>query len=242
MASTVLITGANRGLGLEFVKQYIQDHWHVIACCRNPNEAKELQKLATIHPALKILKLDVCDDQEIVQLTKILSGIPIDILINNAGIAGEDHLSVETVTTEEMVKVFLTNTVGPLQTSKALFPNLMLGNLKIIANISSRLGSIAQNTYKIDNSTPNNTYRVYYPYRASKVALNMVMKTLSLEWDQHGIRVLLLHPGWVKTDMGGSNAPIETKTSVGGLRKVILEKSAHKDSMYHTHEGAELPW
>lgn len=241
MSHTALVTGASRGLGLEFVKQYAQDQWNVIACCRQPTQAKELQALSIDYPSVKIIKLDVCNDKEISQLAKILSGIPIDILINNAGILGKAYTSIETVSKKEMMEVFLTNAIGPLQIAKVLLPNLTLGALKTIVNISSQLGSITFNTQKIDPSltTP---YKGYYAYRASKVALNMLMKTLSLEWYSKGIRILLLHPGWVKTDMSGPRAILDTTVSVKELRKVIIEKSSLDDAMYHTFEGEELPW
>lgn len=233
---TVLITGANRGIGLEFATQYAQDKWKVLACCRHPEEAKALHALAKDHPLLSILRLDVCDQDEISRLAADLASTPIDLLINNAGVLGmpgNDRNSSETVrevTPNDMLHALKTNAIAPMQMAKAFVGHLEQGKMKTIASLSSQMGSIAL------------CEGGYYAYRMSKAALNMGMKCLGQEWAPKQIRVLLLHPGWVKTDMGGPQAPIEKHRSVKGLRTVILEKSQDSRGQFFDYQGKELPW
>src|SRR5262245_31651614 len=180
---TVLITGANRGLGLEFTRQYAADGWHVIACCRDPKEAPELKKLkAEVHA------LDVTSQESIDHLAKTLNGKPIDVLINNAGTHG-DRRSFGETDIALWKQIFAVNTIAPYQVLAALLDNVVAGAQKKVVNISSKVGSIG------DAPGGGN-----YAYRSSKTALNMVMVNAAHELKNHGITILLIHPGWVQTD------------------------------------------
>lgn len=229
--NTVLVTGANRGIGLEFVKQYAKANDKILACCRAPEKAVALQELSKAHPSITILPLDVTDPQSIKALAEQLKNETIDILINNAGIYGESKQQLGHVPTESFEKVFLTNAVGPFKMVEAFVEQVSKSKLKIIVSISSILGSIQE-------SDSTNTYA----YSASKAALNKIMRCLSVDLRNKGIGVLTMHPGWVKTDMGGPNAQVDVTTSVAGLRKVILQ-NAHKNSgAFYSYTGEEIPW
>ena len=240
---TICITGANRGLGLELARQYLENGFRVIATCRLPESADELKKLQQKHDEhLLIHALDVCSQHSITQFAQTVD-TPIDILINNAGIpAGTrgqfnfppvDALSVEQ--TENMIsrwqQVLHTNTIAPLMLSMALLKNLEKGKEKKIVIISSRMGSIE------DNDTGKS-----YLYRSSKAAVNAVAKSLSLDMAEKGICVGLLHPGWVKTDMGGTDADISAQVSVTGMRVVIEELNCNTPIKLYRYDGGILPW
>lgn len=229
MSKTVLITGTNRGIGLELVKQYAHDKWNVIACCRKPEISIKLHEIAFQYPNIKVSRLDVCSSQSIGYLKDEIKYQPIDLIINNAGIYRKDPESRD-IAIEDIVQTFLTNSVAPLKISEALIDNLLKSELKLIVVITSRLGSIGFNTVS-----------GHYSYRASKAAVNMLMKNFSIDWKDKGIRVLLLHPGWVKTDMNENKAPLDISISVAGLRKVIMDK---KDApgIYYDYTGQEIPW
>lgn len=232
MQGTVLITGANRGIGFEFVKQYAEDGNVVYACCRHPEAAVELQKLAEQHSNIQIFPLDVTQPDSIKNLSQTLKDFQIDILINNAGIFGDKQTQqLGVVSSETMELVYLTNAVGPLKMAEAFVNNIAKSKLKLIASVSSSL-SIISHTPDIHA----------YAYCASKAALNMIMKSLSINLESQHIRVLLLDPGWVKTDMGGVNALIDTKTSVEGLRKVIAKKIHDHEGLFFSYTGEERPW
>ncbi len=235
MQQTVCITGTSRGIGLEFAKQYAKDGWQVYATCRNPETASQLQALSREYSNIIILPLDVTDEIAITKLAATLKGKPIDVLINNAGIYNGSQETLEKVSSEILMQTFKTNAVAPLLIARALMENIKLSQRKIIVNLSSALGSI-QDT----NSTGS------YAYRTSKAALNMLMKTLAIDCQALQIQILVLHPGWVKTDMGGKSALIEASTSVEGLRKVI-EKTMGKslnpqDPMFINYKGDIIHW
>jgi NAD(P)-dependent dehydrogenase (short-subunit alcohol dehydrogenase family) len=233
---TVLITGANRGIGLEFATQYANEKWKVLACCRQPEEAKALHVLSKTHPLVSILRLNVCDQDQISRLAADLSSTPLDLLINNAGVPGMpgndwgSGSEIKNVAADSMLHAFSTNAIAPLQMARAFVGHLEQGNLKTIASISSQMGSIGL----CEGGS--------YAYRMSKAALNMGMKCLAREWAPKQIRVLLLHPGWVKTDMGGPQAPVEKQDSVKGLRAVIADKSHNGEGQFFDYRGRELPW
>ena len=225
---TVLITGANRGLGLEFTKQYLAETWNVMACYRQNQVSKELSVLQKKYSKLKIINLDVTSATSMEELKNNLGKSRLDLLINNAGIYSQSN-RLGQLNIEDLVKVFLTNAVAPLKLSEILIENLKLGELKIIANISSIMGSLN------DNHSGG-----AYGYRAGKAALNMFMKTLSFDLEPLGIKVVNLHPGWVKTDMGGDKAPLEIPMSVQGMRKVIQQFST--TGSFYDYLGHKLPW
>ncbi|MBT8109764.1 MAG: SDR family oxidoreductase [Gammaproteobacteria bacterium] len=224
-APTVLITGANRGLGLEFARQYSADGWNVIGTARNPEQADELGSLP-----VEVAQLDVADAASIAGLAESLEGRPIDLLINNAGIFPRVN-KLEEINFDDYSRTIAVNTLGPVRVTRALLPNLRLGDKKTIVNITSRLGSIALNDFG-----------VYYGYRESKAALNMFTKTLAVELAPEGFTCLTVHPGWVKTDMGGENANLTPQESISGMRAVIQKIGPAKTGTYWSYSGEEVPW
>jgi len=225
MTYTVLITGANRGIGLEFARQYSSAGWEVIGTARNPDRAEELHRLN-----VKVLKLDVTDQESVSRLAHDLGNQSIDILINNAGILPEAE-TISDINPDDLNRVLAVNTVGPIRVTQALLPNLRRGSLKKIINISSRVGSIAENTRG-----------GMYGYRESKAALNMFTKSLAIELRSEGFTCIVMHPGWVQTDMGGKRAPISAQESVRGLREVIDNLTQADTGTFWTHAGKQLPW
>lgn len=225
--TTVLITGTNRGIGLEFVKQYAAEGLDVIACCRAPDHAKELK---AIRGNIRIVALDVADEKSIESLKASLAGMPIDILINNAGISGPRNMPHGAIDMKEWLDVFAVNSVAPVAIAVALHDNLKAGRDKKLVTITSQLGSIA------------NHGGGAVPYNASKAALNSFMRGLSKSWAEHGIVVGIFHPGWVQTDMGGAGAPATPQQSVKGLRARIGELNAGNSGTYRDFEDEELPW
>ncbi len=222
---TVLITGANRGLGLEFARQYSEAGWNVIGTARKPDAATDLQKLD-----VTVLQLDVTDGDSVAGLVEGLDGQPIDMLINNAGILPpQDTLSAVDVDT--VAWILDVNTVGPLRVTQALLPNLAAGDRKTIINISSGLGSIEQ----------NQSGR-FYGYRESKAALNMTSRTIAAELRGDGFIVVAMDPGWVQTDMGGPNATLTPEQSITGMRSVIDTLTVEDSGTYRRYNGASVPW
>lgn len=229
--TTVLITGANRGLGLEFVRQYADDGARVIACARLTGEAKALLDLATpsrgkitVHP------LDVSSESAVAQLAEEIAGEPIDILINNAGVYGGDHQRLGNIDYETWLRTFSVNTLGPVRITEALRANVLKGREKKVIAITSAMGS-----------TPRHDGAALI-YRSSKAALNNVMKGLSVALKGDGIVVVPIHPGWVQTDMGGSNAPLTPERAVAAMRKVIAGLTAAESGLYLNYDGTEIPW
>ena len=225
----VLITGANRGLGLEFTKQYAADGWSVLACCRHPQSALDLQALAKVNANISIQALDVADFAQIDALALQLKDEAIDVLINNAGVYPAS--SFGDTNYQAWAEGFKVNSMAPLKMAEAFVQHLTRGQLKKIATLSSKMGSLD------DNSSGES-----YSYRSSKTAVNMVMKSLSIDLKPYGISVVTLHPGWVQTDMGGSNALISAHTSVSGLRKVIESLSLDSTGKFMAYDGKAIPW
>jgi len=224
----VLITGANRGLGLEFARQYAQNGWQVLACCRTPQHADALKALAKAHSSIQVLALDVADFAQIDALAQQLKDTEIDVLINNAGIYPD---SSSHINTDDWLEAFTVNSISPYKVTTAFTPHIAKSRLKKIATLTSKMGSID------DNSSGGS-----YIYRSSKVAANMVMKSLSIDLQPLGISVVILHPGWVQTDMGGSNALIDTKTSVSGMRRVIDHLNPDTTGRFINYDGQHIPW
>jgi NAD(P)-dependent dehydrogenase (short-subunit alcohol dehydrogenase family) len=227
--STVLITGANRGIGLEFTKQYATDGWQVLACCRHPQSAMALQALAKSHNNIKIYGLDVADFAQIDALALQLKLESIDLLINNAGVYPSS--SFGDVDYDAFAAGFKINSMAPLKMSEAFVQHVTRSQLKQIATLSSKMGSID------DNGSGES-----YSYRASKCAVNMVMKSLSIDLKPYGISVVTLHPGWVQTDMGGSNAMINTETSVTGMRQMIANTNLGTTGRFMAYDGKPINW
>jgi NAD(P)-dependent dehydrogenase (short-subunit alcohol dehydrogenase family) len=222
---TVLITGANRGIGLELARQYANDGWQVIGTARRPDNADRLHELD-----VQIVQLDVTDQDSVNQLAEELGDQAIDLLINNAGILPPVR-SITEIDFEVFDRVMAVNTVGPIRVTQALLPNLRAGEMKKIVNTTSVLGSITENTGG-----------GFYAYRESKAALNMFTRSLAAELGPDGFTCIVIHPGWVQTDMGGPNAAIPATTSVAGIRDVIAKLTTGDNGTYWTFEGKTLPW
>ena len=228
--STVLVTGANRGLGLEFVRQYASEGAKVIACARELDKARELQELSNKHGQIEIHPLDTSDFEACFALARQLKGEAIDTLINNAGYYGPKKQSAEDMDFEGWAYTFAVNTMGPLALSQALKENLTLGRERKLITITSGMASTAT------------TEGGYIAYRASKAAVNNVMRNLSIDWRKDGIIVALLSPGWVRTDMGGAGAPLSPEQSVTGMRKVLAGLTPSDNGKFLTWQGHESPW
>ena len=230
---TVLITGANRGIGLEFAQQYAADGWRVLACCRNPEKADALNQLATQHDGRVLVHaLDVTDLARIEHLAKLLANESIDLLINNAGYYPDsDSKGFGHIDCDEWALAFRINAMAPLKMAEAFAPNVARSELKIIATLSSKMGSMTDNTSGGS-----------YQYRSSKAAVNMVNKSLSHDLKGDGITAVVFHPGWVQTDMGGPNALITVEQSVTGLRKVIGQLTQADSGKFFAYDGQEIAW
>lgn len=227
----ILITGANRGIGLELTHQFAADGWEVLACARDPGKAVELSALQEEFGNIRIFPLDVTDYDRVGQLAEQLKDEAIDVLINNAGVLTPrahfpDH--VDPVAWRHILEV---NTIAPLMIVRAFLPHICRSEKKIIANISSAVGSIAENT----------SGGSYY-YRSSKTALNQVGKSLSVDLSDRGVTVLQLHPGWVLTEMGGPAAMITTEVSAAGLKNIIESATPKDNGHFYRYNGEQIPW
>ena len=230
---TTLITGANRGIGLELARQYAVDGWRVLACCRQPEKAEALSKLATEHPeSMLVQALDVTDPEQIGNLAALLANESIDVLINNAGYYPDsDSKGFGHTDYEEWAQAFRINAMAPLKMAEAFVSNVARSQLRIIATLSSKMGSMADNTSGGS-----------YQYRSSKAAVNMVNKSLSHDLKGEGITTVVFHPGWVQTDMGGPNALITVEQSVTGIRKVIGQLTPADSGKFFAYDGQEIAW
>lgn len=227
-----MVTGASRGIGLEFVRQCIDKGSNtVIATCRSPSTATELKKL----DVCAITQLDVADEASIEQCAKSIRQITphVDVLINNAGIYGE-RIKFGTATQENMTEAFITNAVGPLLVVQALYKVGVLGSPSgrpsLVANITSKMGSI-------DDNTSGGTYG----YRTSKSSLNIINKSLSIDLAPQHIRSVLLHPGYVRTDMVNGQGLIDVNESVEGMLSV-LENDRELNGEWYAFNGKNIPW
>jgi NAD(P)-dependent dehydrogenase (short-subunit alcohol dehydrogenase family) len=219
---TVLVAGASRGLGLEFARQYAADGWRVIATAREPQNADALRRTgAELHP------LDVTDLAAVRRLADELRE-PIDLLIANAGISGPRHMTAEAVDPEGWLETFRVNTVAPFALAGAFRPHVARSPMRKMAAVTSRLGSIAS----ADGGR--------YVYRSSKAALNMAWRCFAL--DAPDVVAILLHPGWVRTDMGGASAPVAPEESVAGMRRVVEGAGQPQSGRFFNYTGEEIPW
>lgn len=224
---SVLITGANRGIGLEFVKSFAADGWRVHACSRNVEKSKEVRGLGG---DIVCHKLDVTNGLKVASLARELAEQPIDLLINNAGIYGPRTGFGET-DYDEWLNVLQVNTLAPLRMVERFAGLLEQSEAKTVINISSIMGSIG-----------NNSSGGSYIYRSSKAALNMITKTLSNDLAERGFTVVSFHPGWVQTGMGGEGADIAPTEAVAGMRKVIAGLTTSDNGKFFNYDGTPLPW
>lgn len=227
---SVLITGVNRGLGLEFITQYVAAGWTVIGTCRDPEGASEAQALAAASPKLSLHKLDVSDFDAVSALAETLKNTPIDVLILNAGMMAE-RTGLGTFNAKDFLQVLNVNVVAPAMFIQAFAGHVAASDRKIIVGMGSTLGSIA-----------GNTTGGMYSYRSSKAALHAIMRTASVDLKDKGITAIAMHPGWVATDMGGDGADIQTSESISGMMSVIDGLSLSDSGRLLTYAGEELPW
>jgi NAD(P)-dependent dehydrogenase (short-subunit alcohol dehydrogenase family) len=228
---SILVTGSNRGIGLEWCRQYAEAGWRVFATCRHPETADELHALARKHPALSAHGLDVTQPESVYALRAELQDEAIDVLVNNAGVYLEKYAPTAALRYDEWQQTLEVNTLGPLRVSESLLELVARSQRKLVVALSSHMGSIAE------ISAPGDTY-----YRSSKAALNAAMKGLALALRERGIGVLLLHPGWVKTRMGGWDAPLTAAESVAGMRTLVDAFSLDQSGRFLRYDGTEIPW
>lgn len=230
---TVLITGSSRGLGLEWVRQLAAAGWRVHATCRHPAEAEDLKALASLHPAVTIHRLDVTHQDQIQAIAMMLEDEAIDVVINNAGVYFEKVLpdALGALRYRDWEATFQVNTMGALRVTEAFVEHVARSARRLIVAITSHMGSIAE----IEG--PGSYY-----YRSSKAALNAAMKGLSLELKPRGIGVLLLHPGWVQTRMGGASASLAASDSVAGMRRLLEQFTLADTGRFLRYNGTEIPW
>ena len=222
----ILITGANRGIGLKFA-EVLSANNNIYATARDITNADDLKKFDNT----ELLELDLLDKDSIKSFCSELKDIPLDMIINNAGIFQDEQMEETILDPELWLDEIMINAIGPVVLSQKLKENIMSGNDKKIIFISSQMGSID------DNYSGG-----YYFYRTSKSALNSAAKSLSIDWKADGISVLMLHPGWVRTDMGGSNAKLDIDTSVSKMLDVINSLDMGKTGTFLNYEGKKLEW
>jgi NAD(P)-dependent dehydrogenase (short-subunit alcohol dehydrogenase family) len=237
---TVLITGAGRGLGLELAQQYAKAGWRVCAGVRNPAVTPELNAAAAASGGkLTVHKLDVGDHASIDALASELAGHPIDVLINNAGTMGEQSVVDKGTPMQrfgqsdyaDWMQQFRINVFGPMKMAEAFVTHVAASEQKKIVTLTSVIGSIGANNFG-----------GLYGYRSSKAAANAVMKSMSLDLARKGIIATALHPGWVRTGIGGPKGELDVTTSIAGLRQVIESLSKETAGKFLQYDGKELPW
>jgi NAD(P)-dependent dehydrogenase (short-subunit alcohol dehydrogenase family) len=221
---TIFITGAGRGIGLELARVYAASGYHVIASVRNIAEAKSVLSFA------ELIELEVTDPASVAALHKFMENKTIDVLINNAGIIGPDAQSTTEMDFDGFMKTLEVNTVAPLRIVQAVLPALRRAKEPKLATISSKMGSLSY--------APSD----HVAYRASKAAANKVIQCLATDFKPLGIAVASLHPGWVKTDMGGEDADIDVKTSAAGIKSVIDRLSLATTGRFWNYDGSKLDW
>lgn len=229
---SALITGANRGLGLEFARQYLTDGWQVYAACRDPDSASELHRLddASGHQ-LRLLAMDVTDPASVKAAAAELDGQAIDLLLNNAGIIGPRGQIIGNIDYDAWAKVLDVNTIGPMRVAEAFVDHVARSDRKLIVTLTSGMGSLADNTSGGSIA-----------YRSSKAAVNMVMRKLAIDLAARGITCVVVNPGWVRTDMGGAQATLAPVDSVTALRRLIETLGPAQSGKFYNYDGREYVW
>ena len=230
---TTLITGANRGIGLEFSRQLAEDGWCVLACSRDLEKSDALNKLAAEYPErITLYALDVTNHGQIEKLSQTLANKPIDLLINNAGVFPDiNDRSFGQTDYDSWAHAFLVNTMAPLKMAEEFIAQITQSSRKTIVTITSKMGSVA------DNGRGGS-----YIYRSSKSAVNMVIKSIAIDLKSNDIISVLLHPGWVRTDMGGPSGLISVEQSVSGMLSVIREVTSADSGKFIAYDGQIIPW
>ncbi|MGH8583040.1 MAG: SDR family oxidoreductase [Gammaproteobacteria bacterium] len=228
----VLITGCNRGIGLELVRQYAQAGWRVYASCRRPESAQALNQIAaSAEGRVSVHALDVTDPRQIKGLSELLADTPIDVLINNAGIDAQRDAAFGATDEERWLETLRVNVISPLKVTEAFIKNVARGRRRVVASLTSKMGSIG-----------GNTTGGCYVYRSSKAALNTVMRSAAIDLRGKDITVVLVHPGWVKTDMGGPKAQIGVAESVARVRAVLDRVGIADSGRFLNFDGSVIPW
>lgn len=224
---TALITGANRGIGLAFCGHYAAQGWRVFATCRDRDAAAEL---AVIAGDVTILEMDVADPGSVAAAAARIGDAPIDLLINNAGIYGSPGQDFGAVDLDGWAHAFRVNTMGPLIVTQAFQDNVARSDRRLVACLTSRMGSISDGGGG------------YIQYRSSKAALNMTARSMALDLAVRRVAVVLFHPGWVRTAMGGGSAPLSPRDSVAGMAGVMDGLSMADSGKFFNYDGSEIPW
>ena len=221
---TAVVTGANRGIGLEFVHQLTKAGWEVYALCRQSSEELE---------GLQPKKIFIADVRHVQEIQNIFASIdePLDLLINNAGVSDGRWSTFDEVEWDVALEVLEVNAISPMMVTQAALPLLRQATNPCVAMVTSLMGSIG------DCQSGKS-----YAYRASKTALNMFTVAARNELRNDGIRTILLHPGWVKTDMGGPNAPVLVQDSVAGMLEQIQALEMEDSGQFVEYTGQVLPW
>jgi len=235
---TILITGASRGLGLGFARHFAAAGWRVLATCRNPDEAIDLAGLAAESGGrITVDALDVDDFDAIAGLGKTLSGTPIDVLLNNAGIDGRKPQGLSAVDYDSWAAVLHTNVLSVMKMTETFIANVAASERKVVVMVSSGLSSLANKKGPTDVGDGE-----LYIYRSSKAALNMLTKGLGLDLAARSVAVVAIGPGWVRTGLGGPNAKFSVEESMANVCPMI-EKFTMKDTgKLYLYDGNELPW
>jgi len=229
---SVLISGANRGIGLEFARQYLADRWQVYAACRDPASASELRRLAEdSDEKLRILAMDVAQPASVKAAAAELAGQAIDLLLSNAGVGGAWGQTIGNVDYEAWAKVLDVNTMGPMRVAEAFVDHVARSDRKLMITLTSGMGSLADNTSGGSIA-----------YRSSKAAVNMVMRSLAIDLAPRGITCVVVNPGWVQTDMGGVNATLTPAESVTALRRLIETLGPAQSGKFFNYNGREYAW
>lgn len=230
--NSVLITGANRGIGLEFARQYTQAGWRVYATCLNPRRAHDLNQLAAQGSELvSVHQLDVTNKVHREAIKDMLTGVALDILINNAGVLGAKFQEFGHSEESAWLHAMHVNAIAPIKMIEVLVDNIAMSERRLVVNITSRMGSMAE------NQTGG-----YYLYRSSKAALNALVHNVAIDLMPKGIKVIALHPGWVRTDMGGIGAEIEVTHSVASMMTVLDNLGIDDSGGFFDLNGATIPW
>jgi NAD(P)-dependent dehydrogenase (short-subunit alcohol dehydrogenase family) len=225
-----LVVGATRGIGLGVTKEFLQRGWDVVATARDPAKATELQKLAAAHPGrTSVPRLDMNDPAAVDGFPGTLGSKVFDAVLVNAGVAGPEHRSADAATATEIGELMFTNAIAPIRLARALATHIRPGS-GVLAFTSSAMGSVADN--------PGG----HELYRASKAALNSLSRGLWGELSGRRLTMVSLHPGWVRTDMGGSDAAVSIEDSATGVVSVIEEQSGKHKHRFLDYTGKELPW
>ena len=233
--STVLITGANRGLGLEFARQYAADGWEVIATSRNPDKGEDLQQLLKRNNKVSLQALDVTSGKSVEALARAVGGRAIDLLILNSAIYARKGTKIGEIDFDAWREAIETNLMGAIRVAQALLENVAASKRKQIAAISTGMGSMQALQSTIG-------FGAAYQYRTSKAALNMAMSILAKEMEPRGISVVIFDPGWVQTDMGGANAALTPQESIGGMRTVLAGDPMLLTGKFVGYDGRPRPW